>query len=136
MTDNKKRLFKKEYAHELFEIAKGDLESAINLSQNLKTGRPENVVFLVQQSIEKSIKSVLVHNQIPFPLVHDLGILVALLPDDKYPPNGFSLTELNPFASVRRYEEGQLPLSLEEIKSALVAGELVIKWAQKIINSN
>ncbi len=97
------------------------------------TGRPENIVFLAGQSVEKSIKSVLVHLQIAFPLVHDLGILVALLPDDKIPPEGFALTELNPFASIRRYEEGQLQLTIDEIESALNAAQNVADWATSIV---
>lgn len=68
--------------------------------------------------------------QIAFPLVHDLGILVALLPDDKMPPEGFALIELNPFASVRRYHEGDIPLSNEEINASLDVAHRVVQWAQ------
>jgi len=128
----KKQLFPKEYAKELLKIAKGDLDSALGLSK-INTGRPENIVFLAQQSVEKSIKSVLVHLQIAFPLVHDLGILIALLPDDKAPAEGFALTELNPFASVRRYEEGRIPLATEEIKSSLEVAQKIIQWATAAI---
>lgn len=135
MTKNfKKQLFPREYANELLKIAQGDLDSAVGLSK-ANTGRPENIVFLAQQSVEKSIKSVLVHLQIAFPLVHDLGILIALLPDDKMPPEGFALTELNPFASARRYEEGQLPLTKEEIEAVLSATQQVAQWATSIIAS-
>jgi HEPN domain-containing protein len=73
----KKRIYKKEYAQELLKIAAGDLDSSLELSQ-AKTGRPENIIFLVQQSVEKYIKAVLVHLQIGFPAVHDLGILKLL----------------------------------------------------------
>lgn len=129
MTKNlKKQLFPKQYSEELLKIAKGDLESAVGLSK-INKGRPENIVFIAQQSVEKSIKAVLVHLQIAFPLVHDLGILVALLPDEKAPPEGFALTELNPFASVRRYEEGHLPLTAEEIESSLEIAQKVVLWA-------
>lgn len=129
MTKNlKKQLFPKDYSKELLTIAKGDLESAIGLS-TIKTGRPENIIFMAQQAVEKYIKAVLVHLQIAFPLVHDLGILIALLPDDKMPPEGFALTELNPFASVRRYEEGQIPLTKEEITAALEITQKVALWA-------
>lgn len=48
----KKRLYKKEYSKELLKIAAGDLDSATALSQ-AKSGRPENIIFLVQQSVEK-----------------------------------------------------------------------------------
>lgn len=132
MTPNlKKRLFKKEYARELLKIASGDLDSAVALSRASK-GRPENVVFLAQQSVEKNIKAVLVHLQISFPAVHDLGILVALLPDENAPPEGFGLTEFNPFATVRRYEEGQSPLTPEEIEAALATAYKVAQWAQAL----
>lgn len=125
----KKRIYKKEYAKELLKIAAGDLDSALALSQ-AKTGRPENIIFLVQQSVEKYIKAVLVHFQIGFPAVHDLGILVALLPDEKMPPEGFGLTELNPFATVRRYEEGQMPLTTGEIEASLATAQKVADWAK------
>jgi hypothetical protein len=125
----KKRIYKKEYAKELLKIAAGDLDSAVELSQ-AKSGRPENIIFLVQQSVEKYVKAVLVHLQIGFPAVHDLGILVALLPDDKMPPEGFGLTELNPFATVRRYEEGQMPLTTGEIEASLATAQKVANWAK------
>ncbi len=130
--DLKKRLFKKEYANELMIIAKGDLESAVALA-SIKSGRPENIIFLAQQSVEKYIKAVLVHLQVAFPTVHDLGILIALLPDNKSPPDGFALAELNPFATVRRYEEGQFPLSKEEIDATLESAHRVAQWADHVV---
>ncbi|MBK8204363.1 MAG: HEPN domain-containing protein [Bdellovibrionales bacterium] len=134
MTKNyKKQLFPKEYAKELLKIAEGDLASAKSLYKANDGGRPENIIFIAQQSVEKSVKSVLVHLQIAFPLVHDLGILVALLPDDKMPPEGFALTELNPFASVRRYHEGNFPLTQEEISASLDVSDRVAQWARSII---
>lgn len=134
MTKNyKKQLFPKEYAKELLQIAAGDLASAKTLFKANEGGRPENIIFIAQQSVEKSVKAVLVHLQIAFPLVHDLGILVALLPDDKMPPEGFALTELNPFASVRRYHEGDVPLTKDEIKASLDVAQRVAQWATSII---
>lgn len=124
-----KQLFPKEYAKELLRIAQGDLDSAVGLSQ-LTTGRPENIVFLAQQSVEKFIKAVLVHLEIAFPLLHDLGVLVALLPDDKMPAEGFELMELNPFASVRRYHEGDIPLRKEEIEASLKVAQNIAIWAK------
>ncbi|MBK7961434.1 MAG: hypothetical protein IPK04_09685 [Bdellovibrionales bacterium] len=72
----------------------------------------------------------LISKQIPFPLVHDLGILIALLPSDQYPPGGFEWTALNPFASIRRYEEGAIPITLEEVEISYKAALLVIDWAK------
>ncbi len=131
MTKNlKKQLFPKEYAKELLRIAEGDLASAQTLFKASHDGRPENIVFLAQQSVEKHIKSVLVHLEIAFPLLHDLGVLVALLPDDKMPVEGFELMELNPFASVRRYHEGDVPLTKQEIEASLNVARNIADWAK------
>ena len=53
--------------------------------------------------------------------------------DDKIPPEGFALTELNPYASVRRYEEGQLPITKEEIDAVLITTQKVALWADSIV---
>ena len=128
MVQNKNILFKKEYAKQLFEIAKGDLDTAAALLASAFPGRVENILYMIQQSVEKSLKSVLIHKQISFPLVHDLGILIALLPSDDYPPGGFDWAELNPYASIHRYEAGSLPISNEEVRSAFEATQLVHGW--------
>lgn len=128
MVQTKNILFKKEYANHLFEIAKGDLSSAAALLSAAKPGRIENILFMIQQSVEKSLKAVLIHKQISFPLVHDLGILIAFLPQVDYPPGGFDWAELNPYASVRRYEDGAIPISREEIEAAFSAAQLVHEW--------
>jgi HEPN domain-containing protein len=130
MTQNKDILFKKEYAQHLFKIAQGDLDSAAALMASPNLGRPENTLYMIQQSVEKTLKAVLIHRQISFPLVHDLGILIALLPKNEYPPGGFDWTELNPYASIRRYEQGAMPISGEEIQAAFKAAKLVHQWAQ------
>ena len=62
--------------------------------------------------------------------VPDLGILIALLPEADYPPGGFDWTALNPYASIRRYEEGNLPLTLEEIEVAYRALLPLLEWAR------
>ncbi|MBC7420358.1 MAG: HEPN domain-containing protein [Bdellovibrio sp.] len=128
MVQNKNILFKKEYAKHLFEIAKGDLDTASALLMAKSPGRIENILYMIQQSVEKSLKAVLIHKQISFPIVHDLGILIALLPVDDYPPGGFDWAELNPYASIRRYEEGSLPIHRDEIQAAFDAARLVQDW--------
>ena len=134
MVNDKSILFPKEYSVELLQIAIGDLKSAEVLFKSMESGRLENILYMAQQSVEKSIKAMLIHFQIKFPLVHDIGILIALLPVDQYPPGGFELTSLNPYASVRRYEEGRIPLETDEIHAALRAAQLVVAWASQKIN--
>jgi HEPN domain-containing protein len=130
MVQSKNILFKKEYAKQLFAIAKGDLDTAAALISAVAPGRIENILYMIQQSVGKSLKTVLIHKQISFPLVHDLGILIALLPVDDYPPGGFDWAELNPYASIRRYEDGSMPISRQEIEAAFNAAKLVHQWVQ------
>jgi HEPN domain-containing protein len=136
MNSNKNTLFRPEYAISLLRIAEGDLATAWALIQSASPGRIENVLYMIQQSVEKTLKAVLVKKQIAFPLVHDLGILIALLPESSYPPGGFEWTALNPYASIRRYEEGSLPITREEVLASYNAAILVIDWAKNIINTN
>lgn len=131
MVKSNKPTFEKKYAIELLEIAKGDLATSKALIDSPSPGRLENILYMIQQSVEKSFKSVLISKEIVFPLVHDLGILIALMPVQDYPPGGFDWTALNPYASIRRYETGPMPLSKEEIVSAYEAAVLVIAWAEK-----
>lgn len=120
------------YAPELLAIAKGDLASA-KLLASATGGRRENIVFLVQQSVEKCLKAVLAHKGIAFPAVHDLGALIALVPEEVSPPHGYDLVELNQYATIRRYELASAPLTEDEIQSSLSAGESVAAWADKLI---
>jgi hypothetical protein len=92
VNSNKTILFKPEYSKTLLSIAIGDLSTAKTLLSANDPGRVENILYMIQQSVEKSLKAVLVYKQIAFPLVHDLGILIALLPADEYPPGGFDWT--------------------------------------------
>lgn len=121
--------FKPEYAFDLIEIAKGDLQTAKALIASANPGRLENILYMIQQCVEKSIKSVLIFKQTSLPMVHDLGILVALLPVNDYPPGGFDWTSLNPYASIRRYEAGPIALEKTEVQGAYDAALLVIDWA-------
>jgi HEPN domain-containing protein len=131
LTPSKNVLFSKDYAKQLLSIAEGDLKSASALIRAKDKGRPENSLYLVQQAVEKAIKSVLISKQIAFPLVHDLGILIAFLPESDYPPGGFDWTALNPFATVRRYEQGAIPITDEEVLTSYQSAKLVLKWAEE-----
>lgn len=46
------------------------------------------------------------------------------------PDEGFELMELNPFASVRRYHEGDVPLTKEEIEASLKVARNIASWAK------
>lgn len=128
-----KQLFKTSYSLELLHIAEGDLLSARELQSVSTRGRKENIVYLAQQAVEKAVKAVLNYLRIAFPLVHEIGTLVALLPDEKMPPRGFDLARLNPYATVMRYEEPNIELTGEEIEESLLVAEEVVEWAKDLI---
>jgi HEPN domain-containing protein len=65
------RRFPTGYADTLMRVAEGDLRSADFGANGVESGdvRPENVLFLYQQSIEKALKATLRHLGIPIPLI-------------------------------------------------------------------
>jgi HEPN domain-containing protein len=134
-TQKQERIFKKEYSKELLKIANGDFGSAVILYENFSnaSGRAENVFFMCQQSIEKSLKAVLCALGLPVPMVHELGVLVGKIPASADLEFGYELASLSEFASFRRYQEGVLILSLEEAQDVVAKTESILLWAEKIV---
>ncbi len=130
----KRQKFKKEYAVELFKIAKSDLDSA-RLLHGTKKARPETTVFHVQQCIEKSIKAVICHNEIPLLMVHDIGALLGCLPDEKHPPYDYDLMKFNDFAEIFRYEEGKAIIDAADVEQAILVGQNVVDWAEAALGT-
>ncbi|MHB8891449.1 MAG: HEPN domain-containing protein [Candidatus Limnocylindrales bacterium] len=65
-------------------FARGDLESATAL---LGTGTPNrNVGYLAQQAVEKALKAVILLDNAPFEMTHDLTSVAAQLPADLLTP--------------------------------------------------
>ena len=121
------------YAKTLLNIAKGDLDTAKILLAH-PGGRPENTFYLCQQAVEKALKAVLCHHGLALPLSHDIGALLAYLPDKiSRPPDETSLLGLTEFAMIRRYEEGLYEVTLEEIRAAVEAVDRVVSWAFAVL---
>ena len=127
------RIFKPEYALELLRIAESDLDSAHALFE-AKKGRLENVLFLTEQVVEKALKAVLCYQGKPVPLTHQLYIVISQFPNEGLPPGGYALNDLTPFATIRRYEEGKVVLTREEVTQALFLVAQVLSWAKGKIN--
>jgi len=49
----REKLFRRDYAHVLWNIAEGDIQSAEVMAMHLEKGRRENICFAAQQCIEK-----------------------------------------------------------------------------------
>ena len=133
---HQERRFAKRYAETLLSIAEGDFRTARFAQTGVDAGevRPENVFFLYQQSIEKLLKAVLCHLERPVPMVHDLGVLLAKLPDETQPGVGYEIAGLNDFAGIRRYEEGSIAYEPEDIDDARALTEELLAWARSIVS--
>lgn len=129
---NRETLFKKNHAKVLLGIAAADLEAAKVVLES-QVGRKEIAAFLAQQSIEKSIKAVLISLEIPVPMVHDAGVLVAKLPNQFTPPRGYDLSELTTYATVLRYREGDSALSHDDAKAIVEIAASVLNWAKTLV---
>lgn len=131
------RRFEPSYAAELLRVAQGDFQTAEYLMPGLAEGqvRAENYFYFIQQVLEKCLKAVLVQQERPVPLVHDLGVLLAKIPEAVEPPFGYEISKLNEFAAVRRYEEGRLLWSTEEADEALLLAKTALGWARSLISS-
>ncbi len=123
------RQFDTSYAKVLLSIAHGDRRT-VNALLSATDIRFENAFFLAQQAIEKALKAVLVAREIPVPMIHDLGALVAKLPADLNPPYGYELNDLNDYAGVRRYEEGHWKPSKEDLSDIYEVVVKMLDWAE------
>ena len=131
MTKDKK--FHRNYAKELISIAKGDLESAEVLAAARKKGRRENVCFVAQQCIEKSLKALLCALGRPVPLTHTIELLLDRLGDQYQPPTGNALIELTDFATIRRYQEGEEIITDDDVDATIHAARLTVEWSETLI---
>lgn len=132
---NQERRFVKVYAKTLLRIAEQDFSTALFAATGIEGGgvRPENVLFLYQQAIEKLLKAVLCHLELPVPMVHDLGVLLAKLPAEVQPAVGYEISSLNDYAGVLRYEEGRLIHEPEDLEDARILCDEMLGWARTII---
>ena len=128
----KEQKFKKAYAKELLEIAQGDLESARVLLGS-KKGRKENVCFIAQQAVEKSIKSVLCFLGTPVPFTHNLDVLIDRIPKNFELKNSKYFNELSEYATIRRYENGNFELDLDDLEASIELATTAVRWAKSII---
>lgn len=132
MTPIKTQKYKSEYGFELLRIAEGDFVSASALYETGK-GRKENVGYLAQQSIEKSIKAVLCFKGIAVPHTHELAALIPLIESTLYFPYGLEISDLSYYATVRRYMEGSYDIDDEEVRICVEIADAVLSWSRGIV---
>ncbi len=129
----KDKLFKKEFALELFRIAENDLQAARALNADSLV-RKETAMLMIQQCVEKSLKALLCSLEVPIPQTHDLSLLVDRISHSSVSvPTSVANTdfdELTPFATLRRYEEGHFEIEDDDMNHALVLAATVLDWVR------
>jgi len=97
----------------------------------------EDLCFDAQQAVEKSLKALLVHYQLPFRYVHDIAELLTLLEQ-----GGIILPEdvrlaagLSDYAVAARYPGPMEPVTEEEYQEAVVLSVAVLRWVEQSLGS-
>ena len=129
----KDKIFKREFASELFGIAENDLQAARALNADSLV-RKETAMLMIQQCIEKSLKALLCHMEVSIPQTHDLSLLVdRIAATSTVIPSQLAsvdFDELTPFATLRRYEEGHFEISDEDMAHSIRLAESVVDWVR------
>ena len=95
----------------------------------------EDLCFDAQQAVEKALKALLVHHNIPFRHVHDIAELLTLLEQD-----GLSLPEdvrlaagLSDYAVAARYPGPMESVTEEEYQEAVALSATVLRWVGQLL---
>jgi HEPN domain-containing protein len=97
-------------------------------------GMYEQLCFHAQQSVEKSIKAVLLALQIEFPFTHNLQILFDLLSlHIEVPGHLQNASDLTEYAVTMQYPGDLEPVSESNYHYALELAEPVFRWAEETV---
>ncbi len=98
----------------------------------------EEPCFQAQQAAEKAIKGLMLHFNVRFPYVHDLGLLL-----DEFAKSGIAIPEavkecvdLTPYAFQTRYPGDYEPVTEEDYRRAIEQAKAVLDWADRIIEQD
>jgi HEPN domain-containing protein len=128
----KKQKFKPETATKLLKVAQDDLYAAEILATAPK-GRPETILYHVQQCIEKSLKAVSIHRGDAITLTHDIDVLIAELPEELTKNLPAGVGELTQYATIRRYLDGEELIEMSDLREAIKVARIFVEWAMKNI---
>jgi HEPN domain-containing protein len=149
-----------ENAPQMLTMAKSDL-SVARAGKIANDTRYETLCTLCQQAMEKSLKSLMIHRNIPYPRDHSIEILITemekqqiILPEDikasalafvtieggfsfplKCPMNFGTAIPLSEYAKDRRYSLSEKPLEEQDYKNVLARCEKIVEWVEKQIQT-
>lgn len=97
----------------------------------------DTLCFHAQQSVEKSIKAVLILHNIDFPYTHDIGLLIKKLKESEiaWPEEWNRAAILSKYAWMSRYPSDIMATTMENYQEAINLAQAVFAWATKIISA-
>ena len=96
----------------------------------------EDLCFQLQQACEKSLKALLIHNNIDPPQTHSFGILLqAIEKIAKIPSMIKDVIILNNYAVQMRYPGDYVPVDKVEYLEIREISEKVLNWVKETISS-
>ncbi|MDH5656696.1 MAG: HEPN domain-containing protein [Spirochaetia bacterium] len=111
--------------------AESDLNIACIRDKNILLSQ---LCFHAQQCVEKSLKALLLKQDIEFPKTHNIAVLIEHLPQNLEKPdflfNSASLTE---FAVESRYPSDAEEISIGEYEESIEIAASVLNWTRMII---
>ncbi len=98
----------------------------------------ETLCYHTQQSVEKAIKAVLLHNGVRFPYTHDIARLITVLRDAGIPwePGLDEAAGLTDYAVESRYPGWANPPSEANRQQAVDIARKVLEWAKTMVQSS
>jgi HEPN domain-containing protein len=106
---------------------------------NLGISEPplELLCFHAQQAVEKALKAVLLHQEIPFPRTHNIRALLDLLTEAgvSVPAEVLEAQELTQYAAESRYPLAGPAVTSDEHARAVTQMEAVLLWAAEQIEA-
>ena len=93
----------------------------------------EQVCFHAQQTVEKTLKAVLLFCNIDFPLTHDLEELIDILERAgiSLPQEIRDIGTLTPYAVETRYPGCWEEITIHDVEEAIHLAEITLKWAEE-----
>ena len=96
----------------------------------------ETLCFHAQQAVEKSLKAILLSQELQFPRTHNLKILLNRLPETMVLPwNSADVAALTDYAVSARYPGDYEAITEPEYCEAIQLAEMVVKWAEDILGN-
>jgi HEPN domain-containing protein len=121
-----------EEARQFLRLARRDLRAAEGLLDSHRSDE-SSWGFHVQQAAEKAIKAWACHEDVEFPLTHDLRLLLGLLGSQAIDVSAFrELETLTVFAVQLRYDDDLPPLDLRR-QEWMTRVEALIRQVEQVV---